>query len=167
MTSATPRPPPENESAAASAEAHGAVFQSEADIHHSDQGRAPQDGYAAELNALPDPLRPAFEAVSAATDPRGKLEAIKRAAADLAIPIRHGLIDRYEIEERLIDLADTHGLIANLTRGAVEAVIVNALKTPALSNEPIEHAAGATNGGEPPAADDAEAAPMGRHVELG
>jgi RecA-family ATPase len=87
-------------------------------------------------DGAPDPLRPAFEAVAAATDPRSKLEALKRAAIDLAIPIRHGMLDGYEIEERLIDLADSHGLIAELTPGVVELVITNALNTPALPTEP-------------------------------
>jgi hypothetical protein len=92
--------------------------------------------------AEPDPLRPAFEAVSAATDARDKLEALRCAAKDLAQPIRWGDLDPDEIEARLIDLADSHGLIAELTRGAVEAVIVNALKTPALSDEPTERVNG-------------------------
>ena len=89
-----------------------------------------------------DPLRAAFESVSGASDPRDKLEALKRAATDLATPIRHGLLDYYEIEGRLIDLADSHGLIDELTPGAVEAVIVNALKTPALSEKPAERTKG-------------------------
>jgi AAA domain len=103
-------------------------------------------------DGAPDPLRPAFEAVSAATDPRGKLDALKRAAADLAIPIRHGMLDRYEIEERLIDLADSHGLVAELTSGVVELVIANALNTPALPIEPspIERGNGHTADDPPP-----------------
>jgi RecA-family ATPase len=105
---------------------------------------------ATELNPLPDPLRPAFEAVSAAPDARGKLEALKRAAADLAIPIRHGMLDIYQIEERLLDLADSHGLIAELTLGTVEGVIANAVRTPALAEKPIEHANGNGHDAAPP-----------------
>jgi AAA domain len=104
----------------------------------------------AELNVLPDPLRPAFEAVSAAIDARGKLEALKRAATDLAIPIRHGMLGIYEIEERLLDLADSHGLIAELTLGTVEGVIANAVRTPALAEKPIEHANGNGHDAAPP-----------------
>lgn len=89
-----------------------------------------------DLAAPTDPLRPVFEAVIAAPDARGKLDALKRTATDLAIPIRHGMLDRYEIEERRIDLADSHGLIAELTRGTVEIVIATALNTPALASEP-------------------------------
>jgi RecA-family ATPase len=74
--------------------------------------------------------------VTAAPDARGKLDALKRTATDLAIPIRHGMLDRYDIEERLIDLADSHGLIAELTRGTVEIVIATALDTPSLAIEP-------------------------------
>jgi RecA-family ATPase len=93
-------------------------------------------------DGAPDPLRPAFEAVTAALDARGKLDALKRTATDLAIPIRHGMLDRYEIEERLIDLADSHGLIVELTRGTVEIVIATALSTLALASEPANgHAA--------------------------
>jgi RecA-family ATPase len=118
----------------------------------------------AELNPLPDPLRPAFEAVSAATDPCGKLEALKRAATDLAIPIRHGMLDGYEIEERLIDLAESHGLIAELTPGVVELVITNALNTPALAAKPLEHANGHESGAwdeEAPSATSAGLIPAG------
>src|ERR1035437_3422498 len=93
---------------------------------------------AAELNELPDPLRQIFEAVSAATDARGKLEAIRRGAKDLAQPVRWGDLDFDEIETRLIDLAESHGLPDALTRGAVELVITNALNTPALAEKPIE-----------------------------
>jgi hypothetical protein len=108
----------------------------------------------AELNPLPDPLRPAFEALIAATGSREKLEALKRAATDLAIPIRHGMLDGYEIEERLIDLADSHGLVAELTLGTVELVIANALNTPALPIEPspIERGNGHTADDPPPPA---------------
>jgi hypothetical protein len=119
---------------------------------------------AAELNPLPDPLRPAFEAVSAATDPRGKLEALKRAATDLAIPIRHGMLDIYEIEERLLDLANSHGLIAELTLGTLEGVIANAVRTPALAEKPIEHANGHEGGAwdeEAPSATSAGLIPAG------
>jgi RecA-family ATPase len=94
-------------------------------------------GNVPELDPPADPLRPAFEALTAATDPRSKLEALKRAATELAIPIRHGMLDGYEIEERLIDLADSQGLVADLTLGTVELVIVNALNTPALPTEPL------------------------------
>ena len=90
----------------------------------------------AEFTATADPLRPVFEAVSAATDARGKLEAIRRTAKDLAQPIRWGDLDFDDIEARLIDLAQSHGLPDALTRGAVELVIANALNTPALPIEP-------------------------------
>jgi AAA domain len=110
---------------------------------------------AAKPNPPLDPLRPAFEAVSAATDARGKLEAIRRTAKDLAQPIRWGDLDFDEIEARLIDLAESHGLPDALTRGAVELVITNALKTPALSDEPTERVNGnAAELAKPPQGDD-------------
>lgn len=83
---------------------------------------------------VPDPLGPAFVALSATADARGKLEALRRAATDLATPVRHGMLDYYEIEGRLILLAETHGLVDELTRGAVESVVVNSLKTPPFSD---------------------------------
>lgn len=102
-------------------------------------------GNAPELDPLPDPLRPAFEALSAASDPRTKLDALKRAATDLAMPIRHGFLDYYDIEERLIDLADSQGLVADLTRGLVELAVATALKTPPLSDpSPLERVNGQT-----------------------
>jgi AAA domain-containing protein len=87
------------------------------------------------LDTTPDPLRPAFEALSAADGPTAKLNALKRVATDLSTPIRHGLLDYYEIEERLLDLAKTQGLIDDLTLGTIEGVIVRALKTPALRGD--------------------------------
>ena len=89
-----------------------------------------------------DPLRPVFDAVSAAPDALAKFQALKTHATQLAIPIRHGLLDFYEIEERLLDLAHTHGLIEELTLGAVELAVRNALTTPPLSDGPAK-----TNGG--------------------
>ena len=85
-------------------------------------------------NAAVDPLRPVFEAVSAATSPLAKFEALKTTAAQLATPIRHGLLDYYEIEECLIDLARSQGLVDELTLGAVEVAVVTAIKTPALAD---------------------------------
>jgi RecA-family ATPase len=118
---------------------------------------------AAELNELPDPLRQIFEAVSAATDARGKLEAIRRGAKDLAQPVRWGDLDFDEIETRLIDLAESHGLPDALTRGAVELVITNALNTPALAEKPIEHANGNGHDAAPP--DDGWEAPDQRPAD--
>src|SRR5262245_3890755 len=83
--------------------------------------------------AAPDPLREVFEAVSAAEGPVAKFNALKKSAAELAIPLRHGLLDYYEIEERLIDLAHSHGLIDELTLGTVELAVTQALSTPPLS----------------------------------
>lgn len=81
-----------------------------------------------------DPLRPVFDAVSAATDPLEKFKALKTSAAELAGPVRHGLLDYYDIEERLIDLAHSHGLVNDLTLGAVELAVHEALSTPPLSD---------------------------------
>src|SRR5262245_6276525 len=92
-----------------------------------------------------DPLRPVFEAVAAADDPLVKFAALKISAADLAIPIRHGLLDLYDIEDRLIDLAHSHGLIEVMTLGAVELAIHNALTAPPFSD--VEQPK--TNGGAP------------------
>lgn len=90
-----------------------------------------------DLNPPVDPLRPVFEAVSAATDALGKLVALKRTAAELATPIRHGLLDQYDTEERLIDLAHSQGLVDEFTLGTLEVAIHGAISTPAL---PIENA---------------------------
>jgi hypothetical protein len=92
-----------------------------------------------------DPLRSAYQAVSAATDALGKLQALKAAASELAIGIRHGRYDYYEIEKGLLDLAHSHGLVEELTLEAVELVITTALKTPALIEE-------STTSEEPPPA---------------
>ena len=96
-----------------------------------------------------DPLRPAYQAVSAAAGALGKFTALKAAATDLATPIRHGLLDYYEIESGLIDLAHTQGIVEELTLGAVELAVHDALSTPPFSDrEPAK-----TNGGragEPP-----------------
>lgn len=102
-----------------------------------------------EFGPAADPLRAAFEALAAAADPVAKVAALKRAATDLATPIRHGMLDRYEIEERLIDLADSHGLIEATTRGTVEGIVVKGLTTPALPAE-LKHANGHDNGDAPP-----------------
>jgi hypothetical protein len=107
-------------------------------------------GDTAEPDPRPDPLRPAFEAVSAATDARGKLEALRCAAIDLAQPCRWGDLDPDDIETRLLDLGESHGLMAEFTLGAVEAVVVNALRTPALTEKPIEHANGNGHAAAPP-----------------
>lgn len=100
-----------------------------------------------------DPLRPAFEALSAAGDPLAKLKALARAATDLATPIRHGLLDLYETEERLINLANSHSLITEFTLGTVEEAVANGLRTPALREEPERgngHAAAIEDGPPPP-----------------
>src|SRR5262245_2757376 len=82
--------------------------------------------------AAPDPLREVFEAVSAAEGTLAKFSALKTSARELAIPIRQGLAgyDRYDIEERLIHLAASHGLVDELTLHTVELAVVEALNTP-------------------------------------
>jgi hypothetical protein len=90
-----------------------------------------------------DPLRSVFEAVASAGDPLGKYRVLKASAADLAIPIRHGLLDYYDIEERLIALAHTTGIVEEVTLGAVELAIHDALTTPPLG----DHEPAKPNGG--------------------
>jgi len=91
--------------------------------------------------ALPDPLRPVFEAVSAAEGTLAKFAALKKSAGELSMPIRHGMIDYYDTEERLIDFAASHGLVDELTPGTVELAIKQALTKPALEVD-VPHANG-------------------------
>ena len=149
MTAATPRPPPENESAGASGEEHGVAFQDGEDIQDSEHDRAPQDGYAA-ADLLDDDLTPAQillrreipAALAAVTPPLDMFHVIEQGARDLAIHVRHGGIDYYEAEEGLLALAEARGLQTDIGQTAVEVAIFRGLR-------------GATNGhDEPPPADD-------------
>ncbi len=78
--------------------------------------------------------------MSAADGPVAKLKALQREAAKLAIPLFHGLngLDRDDVEERLMHLAESHGLPEALTRGTVEFAVVNALKPRAHSGGPFD-----------------------------
>ena len=81
-----------------------------------------------------DPLRRAFVGAALADSAEQKLEAIRVAAVELAPRIWWGDVDLFDAEERLLDLAHSHGLFDLLTRGACEAVIATALRKPALED---------------------------------
>ena len=130
MTAATPRPPPENETAGASAEAHGAAFQSAEDFQDSDHDEILSPAEILLRREIPN-------ALATATTPLEMLRVLGKGARDLAIHVRHGGLDYYEIERALLDLAEARGLQADLGLHVVELTIVRGLR-------------GSTNGGEPP-----------------
>ena len=60
------------------------------------------------------------------------------------------MLDFYEIEERLIDLAHTQGLVEELTLGAVELALHNALTTPPFSDSEPARTNGSRTGSREP-----------------
>ena len=76
-----------------------------------------------------DLLQTAIRKIALATGTAGKLAALKAQAVKLAVPVRHGFLDRDEVVDRLFEQADNCGLVDETSADVITSMIATGLET--------------------------------------
>jgi hypothetical protein len=89
-----------------------------------------------EYEPLPEKLQEACRDIALAPkEPLAQLEAVRKAARELALPVQHGFFERPDVMDLLLEQARNVGLIAATSETVVELAITSELDAPPLAIE--------------------------------